>query len=286
MLTVRQVLKEMQVAPSMRAMMTAGEALRESNIAGYNCAFGNVDHIRFFDEMFLILMCGTGVGYSVEKAYVNKLPEIPFDLQDSTTTIVVGDSKGGWQRAFKQLISLLYSGEVPKWDVSKVRPSGARLKTFGGRASGPGPLEDLFHYTVALFNKCAGRRLGTIEAHDLCCRIADTVIVGGVRRSALISLGDYSDSGHASAKSGAFWDAHPERHLANNSAVYTYVPSVSDFLEEAKSLYDSKTGERGIFNRRAAQERASVGGRRDHEHAFGTNPCGEIILRPGQFCNL
>ena len=278
--------KNLEVMPSMRCLMTAGKALERDNVAGFNCSYLAIDHIRAFDELMYILMCGTGVGFSVERQYVSKLPEVPEELHECDTTIVVADSKIGWASAFKQLISLLYSGQIPKWDVSKIRPAGARLKTFGGRASGPEPLVDLFDFTVNLFKSSTGRKLSSIECHDLVCKVADIVVVGGVRRSALISLSNLTDDRMRRAKSGQWWEDEPQRALANNSACYTEKPDLASFMKEWESLYESRSGERGIFSRVASQRQASKNERRDAGFDFGTNPCSEIILRPNQFCNL
>lgn len=275
-----------EVMPSMRAIMTAGKALMRDNTAGYNCSYVPVDDPKAFDEAMHILMCGTGVGFSVERQYVNKLPEIPDNMYDSDTTIVVKDSKEGWSKAFRQLIALLYSGEIPKWDLSRLREAGARLKTFGGRSSGPGPLDDLFKFTVHIFREAVGRRLTSLEAHDLMCKVGETIVVGGVRRSAMISLSNLSDDRMRHAKSGAWWEQNAQRALSNNSAAYTEKPDVGIFMEEWLSLYNSKSGERGIFNREASKKICEKYGRRDPEHEWGTNPCSEIILRPNQFCNL
>jgi ribonucleoside-diphosphate reductase alpha chain len=266
--------------------MTAGPALDRDNVAGYNCSYLPIDHPRAFDEMMYILMCGTGVGYSVERQYVSKLPEVAEDFHETDTVIKVVDSKIGWAKAFRELVSLLYSGQVPKWDVSGVRPAGARLKTFGGRASGPDPLVNLFNYSVNLFRGASGRKLTSLEAHDLCCKVAEIVVVGGVRRSALISLSNLTDDRVRRAKHGAWFTDHPERALANNSVAYTEKPDLEAFLEEWQSLYKSKCGERGIFSRVAAKSVVDKIGRRDSNYEFGTNPCSEIILRPNQFCNL
>lgn len=276
----------MELMPSMRALMTAGKALERDNTAGYNCAYLPVDDPKSFDEAMFILMCGTGVGFSVERQYINKLPEIPDRLFESDTIIHVKDSKEGWAKAFRQLIALLYSGEMPRWDVSKLRPAGAPLKTFGGRSSGPGPLEDLFLFVVRIFRNAAGRKLTSLECHDIMCKIAETIVVGGVRRSAMISLSNLSDDRMRNCKSGAWWEANVQRALSNNSAVYTEKPDMSLFMKEWVALYESKSGERGIFNREASIIQASINGRRDIDHEFGTNPCSEIILRPYQFCNL
>lgn len=282
-----EAIYNLDVMPSMRALMSAGPALDRCHVAAYNCAYLPVDDPRAFDEAMYILMCGTGVGFSVEERYTHQLPKVSNDLKDSNTVIVVEDSKEGWASAFRELLSLLYSGIIPKWDISKVRPAGARLKTFGGRASGPEPLVDLFRFSVALFKRAAGRRLTTLEAHDLMCKIADIVVVGGVRRSAMISLSDVVDDRMRIAKSGEWWNQNAHRRLANNSAVYeNRRPDMDLFMREWKSLYDSKSGERGIFNRRAAQRVAARNGRRKSDIDFGTNPCSEIILRPYQFCNL
>jgi len=276
----------MQVMPSMRAMMTAGPALARNHIAAYNCSYLPVDSPRAFDECLYILMHGTGVGFSVERDYVNQLPPVPDTVESSETCIVVKDSKEGWFRAFKELINLLYAGQAPRWDVSGVRPAGSKLKTFGGRASGPGPLEELFKFTTKMFTDAAGRKLSTLECHDLMCKIADVVVVGGVRRSALISLSNLGDDRMRRAKSGDWWLSEPQRAFSNNSVCYTAGLDTGSFIREWASLYESKSGERGIFNRQAAQRQASRYGRRDADIDYGTNPCSEIILRPKQFCNL
>ncbi len=276
----------LDVVPSMRALMTAGPALERDNIAGYNCSYLPIDDPKAFDEAMFVLMNGTGVGFSVERQYINKLPEVPDTLHNTDTVIVVADSKQGWASSFRQLVSLLYGGQVPKWDVSKIRPSGARLKTFGGRASGPAPLVDLFQFTVGLFRSAAGRKLNSIECHDLVCKVAQIVVVGGVRRSALISLSNLTDERMRNAKNGAWWDHSGHRALANNSVAYTEKPDIGIFMKEWHALYESKSGERGIFNRISAQKQAEATGRRDGDWDFGTNPCGEIILRPNGFCNL
>ena len=277
---------DLDVVPSMRAIMTAGEALERQNIAGYNCSYLPIDDPKAFDEAMYILLCGTGVGFSVEQQYVNKLPEIPEKLYDSKTTIFVKDSKEGWAKSLRQLIALLYSGEVPRWDVSSVRPAGTRLKTFGGRASGPEPLVELFAYVVAKFKGSVGRKLSSLEAHDILCKIGEVVVVGGVRRSAMISLSDLGDDRMAHAKAGNWWDGNGQRALANNSAVYQTKPTVGQFMREWSSVYESHSGERGIFNREASELQVSRNGRRELGHDWGTNPCSEIILRPYQFCNL
>lgn len=282
-----QAVYKLEVMPSMRALMAAGPALDRCKVAAFNCAYLPVDHPRAFDEAMYILMCGTGVGYSVEEKYTKQLPTIPAKLNPAGLTITVEDSKEGWASAFKQLVGLLYLGEIPNWDVSLVRPEGARLKTFGGRASGPAPLVDLFKFTVNLFKNAAGRRLTTVECHDLMCKIADIVVVGGVRRSAMISLSDVTDDRMRVAKSGEWWNLNPQRRLANNSAVYdNRKPDMELFFTEWKSLYDSKSGERGFFNRAACDALVARTGRRATGYDWGCNPCSEIILRPYQFCNL
>jgi ribonucleoside-diphosphate reductase alpha chain len=292
---IRKSVLNLEVMPSMRCLMTAGKALERDNVAGYNCSYVAVDHPHVFDEIMYILMCGTGVGFSVEKKYVGNLPTIANKHYTSNTTIVVEDSKIGWASAFRELIALLYTGKVPKWDMSLVRPAGSRLKTFGGRASGPEPLDALFKFSVDLFKKAAGRRLTTIEAFDLVCKIADIVVVGGVRRSALICLCDLEDLKMRDAKSGEWWVGFPHRRLANISAVYNEKPDTLVFLEEWQALYRSRSGERGIFNRQASEKQALKTNRREVSTTdggkvsaihFGTNPCSEIILRNKQFCNL
>lgn len=280
---LRDAIRNLEVLPSMRGLMTAGPALERDNVAGYNCAYLVADHPRAFDEAMYILMCGTGVGFSVERQYVSQLPVVNEHFEHTDTTINVADSKAGWARAFRELISLLYSGQIPNWDMSKIRPAGARLKTMGGRASGPEPLDNLFTFTCDMFVAASGRKLTSIECHDLLCKVGEVVVVGGVRRSALISLSNLSDERMRHAKTGNF-PVH--RHLANNSACYTERPDLGVFMQEWKSLYDSKSGERGIFNRPASKTQAGRNGRRNTDHEFGTNPCSEIILRPSQFCNL
>ncbi len=283
---LREAITNLEVMPSMRALMTAGDALDRDNVAGFNCSYLPIDHPKAFDEMMYVLMCGTGAGFSVERQYINKLPEVSEDFHDTDTIIHVSDSKIGWAKAYRELITMLYSGQLPKWDLSRVRASGEPLKTFGGRASGPEPLEDLFKFTVEVFRSAAGRSLSSIECHDICCKIAQIVIVGGVRRSALISLSNLTDDRIRRAKSGQWWLDNPQRGLANNSACYTEKPDFEAFLNEWSSLYESRSGERGFFSRVASQRQAEKNGRRDSNYDFGTNPCSEIILRPNQFCNL
>lgn len=276
-----------RVMPSMRCLMTAGEALKRENIAGYNCSYIAVDKPSSFDEILYVLMNGTGVGFSVERQHISQMPVVADEFHDTDTTIVVGDSKLGWAKAMKELVGLLYAGQVPQWDMSKVRPSGAPLKTFGGRASGPEPLENLFTFCVETFKLAAGRKLTSVECHDIVCKIAEIVVVGGVRRSALISLSNLSDDRMRHAKAGQWWNDHGQRALANNSAAYAEKPDIGIFMDEWKALYDSKSGERGIFNRQSANMMAEKSGRREvGDHEFGTNPCSEIILRSREFCNL
>jgi ribonucleoside-triphosphate reductase len=296
---LEQAILGLEIMPSMRAMMTAGPALERDNTAGYNCSYLPVDDPKSFDEAMYILLCGTGVGFSVERQYISKLPEVPV-LYDSDTTIVVKDSKEGWAKAFRQVLALLWAGEIPKWDVSKVRPAGARLKTFGGRASGPAPLVELFNFAVATFKNAQGRKLSSIECHDLMCFIGQIVVVGGVRRSAMISLSNLSDDRMRHAKSGQWWETAAHRALANNSVCYSEKPDIETFMREWLALVESKSGERGVFNREASKKQAAKFGRRDPNYDFGTNPCSEIILRGskldakgdpipgtgGQFCNL
>jgi ribonucleoside-triphosphate reductase len=270
----------------MRALMTAGPALDRDNTAGYNCSYLPVNDPKSFDEAMYILLCGTGVGFSVERQYIDKLPEIPEKLFKSQTTIVVRDSKEGWAKAFRMLVALLYAGEVPDYDVSMIRPAGARLKTFGGRASGPAPLVDLFKFTINMFKGATGRKLNSYECHSIMCKIGEIVVVGGVRRSAMISLSNLSDIRMRHAKTGQWWETAPHMALSNNSVAYTDKPDSETFLREWTSLVESKSGERGIFNRVSAQKQAAKNGRRNPDYEFGTNPCSEIILRPHQFCNL
>ena len=279
-------IKNLELMPSMRAMMTAGKSADRDNTCVYNCAYLPIDDPKSFDEAMFILLCGTGAGFSVESKYISQLPEVPDRLFDSEHTIAVHDSKEGWAKSLRLLLANLWAGEIPKWDVSNVRPAGARLKTFGGRASGPEPLVELFKFAVATFKNAKGRRLNSLECHDLMCKIGEVVVVGGVRRSAMISLSDLDDERIRHAKAGPWWDTAPHRALANNSAVYNETPTVGKFMEEWLSLYNSHSGERGIFNREAAKKTVEKYGHRDPNFEFGTNPCSEIILRPYQFCNL
>jgi len=283
---IEQAILGLELMPSMRAVMTAGVALDRDNTAGYNCSYMPVDDPKSFDEAMFILLCGTGVGFSVERQFVSKLPDVPDQMFNSSTTVVVKDSKEGWAKALRQVIALLYSGEIPKWDVSLVRPAGAKLKTFGGRASGPAPLVDLFNFVIRIFAAAKGRKLSSVECHDIMCKIGEVVVVGGVRRSAMISLSNLSDDRMRHAKSGSWWENNPQRALANNSVSYTEKPDAVSFLREWTALVESGSGERGIFNRQASKKQAEKNGRRDPNYEFGTNPCSEIILRPYQFCNL
>ena len=283
---VEGAVQDLAVMPSMRALMTAGAPLDKCHVASYNCSYLTVDTPRAFDECMYILMCGTGVGFSVEKEYVDKLPTVPNKLDPTSTVIVVQDSREGWAKALRELISTLYVGQIPMWDVSEIRPAGSRLKTFGGRASGPGPLLNLFNFCVQTFCNAIGRKLSSIECHDIMCKIGEVVVAGGVRRSALISLSNIEDEQMRHPKSGEWWDHEAQRGMANNSVAYASRPHMGTFMREWLSLYDSKSGERGIFNRQSAVKQAAKSGRRDTEHTFGCNPCSEIILRPYQFCNL
>jgi ribonucleoside-triphosphate reductase (thioredoxin) len=282
---LEEAILNLSVMPSMRSLMTAGPAASRDNTCMYNCSYLPVDDLKALDEAMFILLCGTGVGFSVERQFISKLPEVP-QLFESESVIVVKDSKEGWAKALRQVIALLYSGEIPKWDVSKVRPAGARLKTFGGRASGPAPLIDLFNFAVNTFRAAEGRKLSSVECHDLMCKIGEVVVVGGVRRSAMISLSNLSDDRMRHAKSGSWWENNPQRALANNSVSYTEKPDAMSFMREWTALVESGSGERGIFNRQASKKQAEKNGRRDPNYEFGTNPCSEIILRPNQFCNL
>ena len=282
---IYDAIMSLEVMPSMRAMMTAGPAAIRDNTCMYNCSYLPVDDPKSFDEAMFILLCGTGVGFSVERQFVQKLPEVP-KLFVSETTIVVKDSKEGWAKAFRQVLALLWAGEIPQWDIGLVRPAGARLKTFGGRASGPAPLVDLFNFTIKVFKDAQGRKLSSIECHDIMCKIGEVVVVGGVRRSAMISLSNLSDDRMRHAKSGAWWENDPQRALANNSVSYTEKPDAVSFMREWMALVESGSGERGVFNRQASKKQAEKNGRRDPNYEFGTNPCSEIILRPNQFCNL
>ena len=289
---IRDSILGLQVMPSMRSMMTAGKAAQRDNTCMYNCSYLPVDDMKSFDEAMFVLLCGTGVGFSVERQFISKLPDVP-KLFESETTVVIRDSKEGWAKGLRQVLALLWAGEIPKWDTSKVRPSGARLKTFGGRASGPAPLIDLFNFAVTTFKQAQpqsdggkGRKLSSIECHDLMCKIGEVVVVGGVRRSAMISLSNLSDDRMRHAKSGAWWENAVHRALANNSVSYTEKPDSMAFMREWTSLMESGSGERGIFNRQASIKQAAKNGRRDANYEFGTNPCSEIILRPNEFCNL
>ena len=284
--SIRNAILNLEVMPSMRSLMVAGPALERDNTAGYNCAYLVVDDPKAFDEAMFILLCGTGVGFSVERQYISKLPEVPENMFQSEDIIVVKDSKEGWAKALRKLIAMLYAGEIPKWDTSKVRPAGAKLKTFGGRASGPGPLEELFNFVINVFVNAKGRRLSSIECHDILCKIGEVVVVGGVRRSAMISLSNLSDDRMRHAKSGQWWEKNGQRALANNSVAYTEKPDMETFMREWLALVESKSGERGIFNRIAAKKQVAKNGRRKTDYEFGCNPCAEILLRPNSFCNL
>ena len=282
---LEQAIIGLEVMPSMRGLMTAGAAAERDNTCMYNCSYLPVDDLKAFDEAMFILLCGTGVGFSVERQFVSKLPDVP-QLFQSETNIVVKDSKEGWAKSLRQVIALLYSGEIPTWDITRVRPAGAPLKTFGGRASGPAPLVDLFNFTIQTFKEAQGRKLSSIECHDVMCKIGEVVVVDGVRRSAMISLSNLSDDRMRHAKSGSWWENNPQRALANNSVSYTEKPDSLSFMREWMSLVESGSGERGVFNRQASKVQAAKNGRRDADYDFGTNPCSEIILRPNQFCNL
>ena len=282
---IYDAIMSLEVMPSMRAMMTAGPAANRDNTCMYNCSYLPVDDPKSFDEAMFILLCGTGVGFSVERQFVSKLPEIP-ELFVSETTIVVKDSKEGWAKALRQVLALLWAGEIPQWDIGLVRPAGAKLKTFGGRASGPAPLVELFNFVITTFKNAQGRKLSSIECHDIMCKIGEVVVVGGVRRSAMISLSNLSDDRMRHAKSGAWWENDPQRALANNSVSYTEKPDAVSFMREWMALVESGSGERGVFNRQASKKQAAKNGRRNPDYEFGTNPCSEIILRPYQFCNL
>ena len=283
---VQNAIENLEVMPSMRAIMTSGKALARDNVAGYNCSYLPIDDQKSFDELMYILLCGTGVGFSVEQKHIEKLPEVPEKLFESETTIVVSDSKEGWAKGYRQLLALLWSGEVPKYDLRKIRPAGARLKTFGGRASGPEPLKELFEFTIYKFKQNLGKKLSSLDCHHLTCMIGAIVVVGGVRRSAMISLSELEDDKMRSCKSGAWWNNNGHLALANNSAVYEQKPDVGQFLKEWTSLYESKSGERGIFSRDASKRQVAKNGRREINHDWGTNPCSEILLRPYEFCNL
>tara|TARA_B100000287_G_scaffold206221_1_gene194516 strand:+ start:418 stop:2343 length:1926 start_codon:yes stop_codon:yes gene_type:complete len=284
---LEQAVLDCKIMPSMRCLMTAGEALKKENIAGYNCSYVAVNRVQAFDEILYILMNGTGVGFSVERQEVSQLPKVAEEFFKTDTIISVADSKLGWAKAYKELIAMLYSGQIPTWDLSKLRPAGTPLKTFGGRASGPEPLDGLFRFTVEKFQGSPGRKLTSIECHDIVCKIAEIVVVGGVRRSALISLSNLSDDRMRHAKAGQWWNTEGQRALANNSAAYKETPDIGIFMDEWKALYDSKSGERGIFNRESATKQAERNGRRKTTgYDFGTNPCSEIILRDREFCNL
>jgi len=283
---VQNAIENLEVVPSMRAIMTSGKALARDNVAGYNCSYLPIDDPKAFDEAAYILLCGCGVGFSCEQKYIEKLPEVPEKLFESETTIVVSDSKEGWAKGYRQLLALLWSGEVPKYDLRKIRPAGAPLKTFGGRASGPEPLKQLFEFTIYKFKQNLGRKLSSLDCHDIMCMIGQVVVVGGVRRSAMISLSELEDDKMRACKSGAWWNGNGHRALANNSAVYEQKPDVSQFLKEWTSLYESKSGERGMFSRDAAKRQVAKNGRRDANYEWGTNPCSEILLRPYGFCNL
>jgi ribonucleoside-diphosphate reductase alpha chain len=283
---IEEAILNLEVMPSMRALMTAGQAADRDNTCVYNCSYLPVDHPRAFDEAMFILLCGTGVGFSVERQAIQKLPQVPEDLAEVEDTIVVQDSKEGWAKSLRKLISLLYVGDIPKWDLSKIRPAGARLKTFGGRASGPEPLNDLFNFVVGKFKGATGRKLNSVECHDIMCKIGEVVVVGGVRRSAMISLSNLSDDRMRHAKSGQWWENEGQRALANNSVAYTEKPDMETFMREWTALVESKSGERGIFSRDAADKHVERNGRRETGREWGTNPCSEIILRPYQFCNL
>ena len=282
---IEEAILNLEVMPSMRALMTAGKAFNRDNTAGYNCSYMPVDDVKSFDEAMFILLCGTGVGFSVERQFISKLPSVP-EVSSEGELIVVKDSKEGWAKALRKVIADLYKGENPSWDVSLVRPAGAKLKVFGGRASGPAPLIDLFEFVVRKFKGAEGRQLSSIECHDIMCKIGEVVVVGGVRRSAMISLSNLSDDRMRHAKSGSWWENDPQRALANNSVSYTEKPDSLSFMREWMSLVESGSGERGVFNRQASKKQAAKNGRRDPNYDFGTNPCSEIILRPYQFCNL
>ncbi|OHA58490.1 MAG: ribonucleoside-triphosphate reductase [Candidatus Vogelbacteria bacterium RIFOXYD1_FULL_44_32] len=286
---IRQTILKQEAMPSMRLMQFAGKAARATNVCAYNCSYIAPTKLEDFAEIMYVSMCGTGAGYAAESQNIQQLPIIKRQTGEKIATHTVEDSKEGWCNALTLGFKTWYDGKDVDFDFSQLRPAGARLKTMGGKSSGPEPLRQLLTFTRDHILRKQGKRLSNLDAHDIICKIGEIVVAGGVRRSALISLSDFDDTDIRDAKKGLFWITDPQRSLANNSAVYNEKPTASDFLAEWTALVKSGTGERGIFNRGGLKTSMPERRRKisaNHFDKFGTNPCGEIILRSKQFCNL